>query len=417
MTSVKDGDAMDLLPQEKCFVFDLDSFNYDDQEHIFKLAENHRCIFMSSEPLTSPLENWYYYDEFLKPFIPSPLTHSDVFKLFGGNASDIIYISKSKTFINNARAFFCKTILVKYDFPYQDRGLCPDLILPSADKISKLTQFDDGLCCEKYIAGSVKGFSQYINIKYNVNNRQNYLLVLGRYFGSSIYMHHLHILSRAIVLNKSSKSKLSGAFDSMFSNMFSIVIKNIPETFRANALLCSVPPHFDENNRFSNILESVSISTGIENIGDKFITISNYRKQKGLNSEERKQNVSGAFKINAEVSGKTIILLDDIITTGVTIEECTRTLIDAGAETVISIVLGANQFDAHYWNHQEPAVHCPDCGSSMSLYANSRDLSFFYSCTNCDKTISFSKGKQRLDLELNSELEKIQDQDNSSNLI
>lgn len=64
--------------------------------------------------------------------------------------------------------------------------------------------------------------------------------------------------------------------------------------------------------------------------------------QSGLKSRaERKSNVLGAYRVtDAElVTGKRILLMDDIVTTGATMEEAARTLLGAGAKTVVGAAL------------------------------------------------------------------------------
>ncbi len=62
------------------------------------------------------------------------------------------------------------------------------------------------------------------------------------------------------------------------------------------------------------------------------------RSQVGLNASQRRRNVSGAFAINESaferVSGKRVLLIDDVITTGATIEACSKALLRGGAEVV-----------------------------------------------------------------------------------
>ena len=51
--------------------------------------------------------------------------------------------------------------------------------------------------------------------------------------------------------------------------------------------------------------------------------------QSTLDKEERKNNINGAFSIkyrNINFKGKTVILFDDIFTTGSTIKECVKTM-------------------------------------------------------------------------------------------
>lgn len=57
-----------------------------------------------------------------------------------------------------------------------------------------------------------------------------------------------------------------------------------------------------------------------------------------LSSAERRLNVKGAFTVSRDdsVAGKRILLLDDVMTTGSTMNECAKELKKAGAETVIA---------------------------------------------------------------------------------
>ena len=53
-------------------------------------------------------------------------------------------------------------------------------------------------------------------------------------------------------------------------------------------------------------------------------------------AEERRANISGCYVVNgtADIRGKRILLIDDIITTGATLSECARMLLTSGAKSV-----------------------------------------------------------------------------------
>lgn len=63
--------------------------------------------------------------------------------------------------------------------------------------------------------------------------------------------------------------------------------------------------------------------------------------QTGLDKSQREKNILGAFTVtdDAEAEGKNIILIDDVFTTGATIDQCVKTLVRAGARKVSVLTL------------------------------------------------------------------------------
>lgn len=71
----------------------------------------------------------------------------------------------------------------------------------------------------------------------------------------------------------------------------------------------------------------------------KRIKKTDYQKNKPKN--ERQQNVCDAFKVFKDISGKKILLVDDVLTTGATISECAKTLKKHGAINVGFITISS----------------------------------------------------------------------------
>jgi ComF family protein len=65
------------------------------------------------------------------------------------------------------------------------------------------------------------------------------------------------------------------------------------------------------------------------------------RPQVQLNEADRRRNVAGAFRVNRpdQVRGRRVLLVDDVLTTGATVDECSRSLLRAGARSVDALVL------------------------------------------------------------------------------
>ncbi|HBF43074.1 MAG TPA: amidophosphoribosyltransferase [Desulfobacteraceae bacterium] len=63
--------------------------------------------------------------------------------------------------------------------------------------------------------------------------------------------------------------------------------------------------------------------------------------QTGLGKKERRKNVRGAFQLNRPelVKGKTVLLVDDVATTGNTLNECAIELKRSGCKKVVCLVL------------------------------------------------------------------------------
>ena len=56
--------------------------------------------------------------------------------------------------------------------------------------------------------------------------------------------------------------------------------------------------------------------------------------QQSLNAQQRQRNLRGAFKVNGNINGQRIALVDDVMTTGATVNEISRLLIKEGAAEV-----------------------------------------------------------------------------------
>ena len=93
-------------------------------------------------------------------------------------------------------------------------------------------------------------------------------------------------------------------------------------------------------NQAERIACGVASVTGVEVCPDAVRRVKHTQTQTQLDSDERKKNVEAAFAFDPScskrISGKICVLIDDVITTGATIDSCAEELKSAGASHVIA---------------------------------------------------------------------------------
>ncbi len=111
-------------------------------------------------------------------------------------------------------------------------------------------------------------------------------------------------------------------------------------------ILVPVPLHWFKRlqrgfNQSELIANALSNLWQISVVSDLLIRSAYTFSQTGLNKDERKQNVSSAFKLVEEkedfAKGKKFILIDDVCTTGATLNACCDCLKRGGAEAVWAV--------------------------------------------------------------------------------
>lgn len=119
-------------------------------------------------------------------------------------------------------------------------------------------------------------------------------------------------------------------------------------TWRVDALI-AVPLHKErERARGYNQALLLARALGARNNlpvwSDALTRVRSTRPQVELNAVERRANVQDAFMANERVAGAHIALIDDVCTTGATIEACSIALKQRGAKSVWGLALARPRF-------------------------------------------------------------------------
>lgn len=105
------------------------------------------------------------------------------------------------------------------------------------------------------------------------------------------------------------------------------------------ALLVPVPLHrwrlWNRGfNQSGEVAKALAKMWGVEVAHDALIRTRRTQPLKGMNPGRRREMVRGAFRADASVKGRTVVLVDDVITSGSTAEACARALRKAGARRI-----------------------------------------------------------------------------------
>jgi len=143
---------------------------------------------------------------------------------------------------------------------------------------------------------------------------------------------------------------LAKTLASILIEHFVISGKNTNEIWE-NGILVPVP--LDEKklkirgyNQSEELAKELSTILKIPTISDVLVKIKHTKPQMELSKQEREKNLENAFIIKKPfdfAQGKKIFLVDDVYTTGSTMEECARVLKDAGAKQVWGIAIAREE--------------------------------------------------------------------------
>jgi ComF family protein len=93
-------------------------------------------------------------------------------------------------------------------------------------------------------------------------------------------------------------------------------------------------------NQSDLLARPLSLALGIPYQSDGLIRVHETRSQVGLTFTQRRENMNGAFQaLSRSVSGRRVLVIDDVATSSATLDACATALIKAGSEEVYALTL------------------------------------------------------------------------------
>lgn len=162
------------------------------------------------------------------------------------------------------------------------------------------------------------------------------LVRLGKWKGYCLYPYNACI--RSLIY------QFKGCFDYELRNVFLARQRGFFAWRFRSYVIVPAPSHESHNERrgFNHVQEIFKeLSLPIENVLLKTSDI----KQSDLNAKERKEvGKRIAFRDGSDVSGKNILFVDDILTTGSTAKACMSLLAEHGAKKISFLILAKGEF-------------------------------------------------------------------------
>jgi ComF family protein len=104
---------------------------------------------------------------------------------------------------------------------------------------------------------------------------------------------------------------------------------------------------YNQSGALARVIERQS---GVKLASEALRRVRPTQQQIGLSRSERASNVQGAFKVaperKADIAGRRVILVDDVLTSGATVDACARVLLRAKAAQV-DVLVFARVVDTH----------------------------------------------------------------------
>jgi ComF family protein len=120
-------------------------------------------------------------------------------------------------------------------------------------------------------------------------------------------------------------------------------------------VLVPVPLHWRRGwsrryNQSGALARAIERQAGVPVARDALRRIRPTQQQIGLSRSQRASNVQGAFKVaadrNAEIQGRRVVLVDDVLTSGATADACARALL-RGKAAEVDVLVFARVVDTH----------------------------------------------------------------------
>lgn len=347
-------------------ILDLDSFSERPYllEQILSFCSDFSLAVVSNEsnfdlgkriPIDAPscADEWIFYQSVILKAM----------KRINAHPRNTIFIAGGPSHLRHATEMGLGTVGIATNLKAEDRASIvrqlPDFILDKVESLPKLLKGElagyggELIACE--VARCLKEIPKNASIYFpSVGNSEfpNFpVYISGRYFAKHDPRHKSHPLSELIF-----ESKLNpGSTAHTIGSILAIGIESI--TRNEFDYVCAVPARPGRTNRLELFLNSENGNKPLRNLQESArIAPSllqcriNYPNIKLLKAAQRRDALRNAFEVTQSVEGKSIVIVDDVQSSGGTMNSAIQTIIDAGAKNCIPLVVAYHPYAVNQWS-------------------------------------------------------------------
>ena len=160
----------------------------------------------------------------------------------------------------------------------------------------------------------------------------------NKYFNELITIFKYEGIIRRIILDYKFNEK---SYSYLTFTKFILKHKKVFEKIKSYDTIIPVPiskKRFKERgyNQSYLIAKEIAKNTDLKILNNCLIKTNNIKEQSKLNKEQREMNIQGVYRIKNSrlIENKKILLIDDIYTTGSTVNECSKMLSEAKTKLI-----------------------------------------------------------------------------------
>lgn len=240
--------------------------------------------------------------------------------------------------------------------------------------------------------------SNVVTLKEDLN-----IICLGRYFSQkskiTATLHDNHALSHHIFAKELDPDFSAPEY---WVDLLNHCIEQIPpfiEDIKTGFdIITAIPAKQEKPKRLENMLRRMRAKTQISSLfaDNIFVFSPGAASLKSVPADSRFATVSQSLHLNddwaSDIKGKSILVLDDVITTGSTFTRAFELLKNAGAGRVVGLTLAKTVSIA------EEDKPCAKCGKMMRLQKNHSTGERFWGCTGFRDTVNPCKHTEPMEI-------------------